>query len=215
MVDTHENTIEGLDEEEHATEAALEAIKERKAKVFEEVEEKWRAEEAELKHKAEEAEEAKRKEEAKRARKAEEAERVAKEAVDKRKAEVEKAEAERAEKARVAQATYKAGIRVVQADQRNLAKQTARINAQALAMKYRNLGKLGVWPNDPLMQAPVGPGLSNTEVRRIWKELVHQPKKRNLGDDDETVVLADATEYAARIAVSCLLSYFGSADLVI
>jgi hypothetical protein len=78
----------------------------------------------------------------------------------------------------------------------------ARINAQALATKRRNLGRLGVRPNDPLMQVPIGPGPSNTEVRNIRRGLVHQPKKRKLVDDDESVDLADATEYAAGISVS-------------
>jgi hypothetical protein len=92
------------------------------------------------------------------------------------------------------------------ASQKESAEQTARINAQALAMKKKKLGKLGVGPNDPLLQVPVGPGPSNAEVRNIRKSLVYQPKQRKLGDDDESVVLADAAEYAAGVAVSSLFS---------
>jgi hypothetical protein len=109
------------------------------------------------------------------------------------------------EKVRTAQAVYEHGIRVVQADQRNSAKQTARINAQALAMKRKTLRRLGVRPNDLLLQVPVGPGPSNAEVRRIRKGLVRQPRMRNLGDEDDSIILADAAEYAAGVAVSFLL----------
>jgi hypothetical protein len=126
------------------------------------------------------------------------------EADKKAKAEADKVEAERVEKARTAQAFYEQGVRNVQADQRSSAEQTARINAQVLATKRRNLGKLRVGPNDPLMQVPVGPGPSNAEVRNICRGLVHQPKKRKLVDEDDSVVLADTTEYEAGISVSFL-----------
>jgi hypothetical protein len=52
------------------------------------------------------------------------------------------------------------------------------------------------------MQVPVGPGPSNAEVRNIRRGLVHQPKKRKIADDDDSVVLADTTEYEAGISVS-------------
>jgi hypothetical protein len=136
--------------------------------------------------------------------------RVAKEAADKeKKAKAEKAEAERVEKARVAQAAYEEGVRAIQADQRNLAKQTARINTQALAAKWCKLGKLKVRPNNPLMQVPKGPGPNNAEVQKICKDLVHQLKKRKLRDNEEIVVLADVTESVAGIAVSDPVIDFG------
>jgi chemotaxis protein histidine kinase CheA len=200
MADAIEHQSDDIDMVVCTAQAALEAALERKKRAEEEAEEKWKAEEAETKRKAEEAE---RKEAV-----AKEAERVAKEAAEKKKA--EKAEAERAEKARTAQAAYEAGIWAVQADQRNSAEQMAWINAQALATKRKNLGRLRVRPNDPLLQAPMGPGPSNAKVRRICKELVHQPRKRKLGDDDDSVILANA----AGVAVSFLLFFdFGSADL--
>jgi hypothetical protein len=40
------------------------------------------------------------------------------------------------------------------------------------------------------------------EVRKIRRGLVHQPKKRKLVDEDDSVVLADTTEYEAGISVS-------------
>jgi hypothetical protein len=194
MADTREHQGQDLDAIIRAAKAALEAALEQKKRADEEAEEKRKADEAEAKRKADEAE-AKRK-----AEEAEEAKRVAKEAAEKK-----KAEADRMEKARTSQATYEQGIRVVLADQKKSAEQTARINAQALATKKRKLADLGVGPNDPLMQVPVGPGPSNAEVRNIRKSLVHQPRKRKVVDDDESVVLADATEYAAGVAVSVYL----------
>jgi hypothetical protein len=155
MDNAPENSADELDVQARATEAALQAIKDTRAKLRKEAAEKQQAEQAECK----------------------EAERVAKEAAEKKKAEAEKAEAdkkakaeadrveaERVEKDRTAQVFYDQGVRNVHAEQRNLAEQTARINAQALATKRRNLGKLGVRPNDPLMQVPKGPGPSNAEV---------------------------------------------------
>jgi hypothetical protein len=199
MADTREHQGQDLDAIIRAATAALEAALEQKKKADEEAEEKRKAEEAEAKRKADEAE-AKRK-----AEEAEEAKKVAEEAAEKKKAEAERAEADRREKARTSQAAYEQGIRVVLADQKKSAEQTARINAQALATKKRKLADLGVGPNDPLMQVPVGPGPSNAEVRNIRKSLVHQPRKRKVVDDDESVVLADATEYAAGVAVSVYL----------
>jgi hypothetical protein len=64
-----------------------------------------------------------------------------------------------------------------------------------LVTKCRKLGKLGVRPNDPLLQTPVGPRPSNAEMRKIRKDLVQQPRKRKLGDDEEIVVLPNTTEY--------------------
>jgi hypothetical protein len=204
MADPSEHQNDDLDVVVRAAQAALEAALERK-RAEKEAEEKRKAIEAETKCKAEEAK-VKRK-----AKEAERKEAEAKEVAEKKK--VEKAEAERAEKARTAQAIYEVGVQVVQADQRNSAEQTARINAQVVVTKRRNLGRLGIGPNDPLLQTPVVPGLSNPEVRKIRKGLVHQPKKRKLGEDDDSVVLADATEYAAGIAVSFHLFDVGSADL--
>jgi hypothetical protein len=197
MADTREHQGQDLDAIIRAATAALEAALEQKKRADEEAEEKRKAEEAEAKRKAEEAEAKQKAEEVKAKQKAEEAE-------TKRKAqEAERKEAERMEKARTSQAAYEEGVRAVQADQRKAAEQAARINAQALATKKRNLGNLGVGPNDPLLQSPVGPGPSNAEVRNIRKGLVHQPRKRKLVDDDDSVVLTDATEYAAGISVSC------------
>jgi hypothetical protein len=211
-----DNDVDELDVQEHTAEAALQAIKDTRAKLRKEAEEKRQAAEAEAKKKAEEAERKKKAEEAKRKEaEAKEAERVAKEAAEKKKAEAEKAEAnekakaeadrieaERVEKARTAQAFYEQGVRNVHADQRNLAEQTARINAQALATKRRNLGKLRVGPNDLLMQVPIGPVPSNAKVQNIHRGLVHQPKKRKLLDEDDSVILADTTKYEAGISVS-------------
>jgi hypothetical protein len=167
-----------------------------------EAEEKQKAEEAEVKFQVEEAKEAENRHKAKEAKEAERKRKAEEDWVAKEAAKKKKAKAERVEKARTAQATYEAGIWVIQANQRNLAEQTAQINAQALATKRGNLGKLGVDPNDLLLQTPVGPGPSNTKVRKIHKGLVHQLKKRKLGDNNNSVVLADAAEYATGVAVS-------------
>jgi Ca2+-dependent lipid-binding protein len=130
MADAREHHGDDLDVAVRTAQAALEAALEKRKRAEEEAEEKQRAKEAECKAVPEWECTAK-------------AERVAKEAAEKKKGEVEKAEAERAEKARVAQATYEAGIRVVQANQRNLAEQTARINTQAQATKHHILGSSG------------------------------------------------------------------------
>jgi hypothetical protein len=79
MDNVPDNTVEGLDAEERATEAALQAIKDKKAKLREEAEERRKTAKAEAKQKPEEAE--------LKEAEANEAERVANEAAEKKKAE--------------------------------------------------------------------------------------------------------------------------------
>jgi hypothetical protein len=154
MADIRANTIEELDEEEHAGVAVLEVIRQRKAKVQEEVEEKWRAEEAKTKRKAEEAE---REQQAEEAQKAEET-RVAK----------AKAKAEEAEKIWAANKAMQDGLVVHEAEKRRVAEEATRLKAAAIA-KHQELAKLGVAPDNPLMQAPEGPGSSHQELQEIQR----------------------------------------------
>jgi hypothetical protein len=63
----------------------------------------------------------------------------------------------------------------------------ARVKAQAQATHQRNLVKIGVRPNDPLMLVPKGPGPSWEEVQNIRKQVAGQMRKRNLGDTEGLV----------------------------
>jgi hypothetical protein len=91
MAEQREHTVKGLDEEERVIAAALKAVREKKVKLREEAEEKWRAEEAEVKCIADEAEEKRKADEG-------EVQRLAEEAKEARK-DKEAAEKERAAKA--------------------------------------------------------------------------------------------------------------------
>jgi hypothetical protein len=165
MADTQEPIAGGIDEEECILEAALKAIKAKKARLQEEAEEKRRVEEAEEKRKAKEAEEKCQADEA-------EAQRV-------KKAQKAK-EAEEAEKIRAAN---------VAMEKKRVADDAAvaRVKAQAQATRQRNLVKIGVAPNDPLMLVPEGLGPGREEVWNIRKQVAGQAKKRKLGDTEASV----------------------------
>jgi hypothetical protein len=161
MADTQTPIVE-VDEEERALMAALKALKEKKARILEEAEEKRRAEEAaEEKRKAEEAEAKRRAEKALQVEKAEEAERL-----------------------RAANAAMEAGVAAHLAEVKRAADEAtaARVKAQALATRQKNMAKIGVRPEDPLMLVPEGPGPSREEVRNIRKQVPGQSRKRKLGD---------------------------------
>jgi multidrug efflux pump subunit AcrA (membrane-fusion protein) len=199
MSDAQPPIIEEIDDEELALLAALKAVKEKKARILEEAEERRKAEE---KRKADEAAEAKRKAEevAETQRKAEEAERKrkAKEAETKRLADVAEAErvekarqvkeAEEAERIRAANEAMQVGVASHLAEQKRVADATAAANAAAaLATRQRNLAKAGVRPDDPLMLVPEGPGPSRREVQEIRRQVAEQGKKRKLGDTEASV----------------------------
>jgi hypothetical protein len=177
----------------------LKAAKERKARAEEEAEEKRRAEEAEEAKARRVAEEARRAEEAaEEARKAEavaewecqdekawEAEAVA----EKEKAAKAHAEKEEAKNIRAANVAMEAGIMAHEANKKRVAHEAAvaQVKAQALATRQRNLVKIGVPPDDPLMLVPEGPGPSREEARKIHKEVAGQARKRKLGDTEALV----------------------------
>jgi hypothetical protein len=201
MADAQPVAVVAIDEEEQALLAALKAVKEKKARILEEAEEKRKAEaaaeekrkaeEAEAKRKAKEAETQRLAEAAEKKRKAQEAE--AKRLADVAEAErVEKAreikEAEEAEKIRAANEAMQVGVASHLAEQKRVADATAAANAAAvLATRQRNLTKAGVRPDDPLMLVPEGPGPSRREVQEIRRQVAEQGKKRKLGDTEASV----------------------------
>jgi hypothetical protein len=78
-------------------------------------------------------------------------------------------------------------ILAVNAEKKRVADETMRLNAIALEKSQRELAKLGVPPDDPLMQAPKGPGPSCQEIREIQREFSAKPKKRKLGEANKLV----------------------------
>jgi hypothetical protein len=167
MADAREPTAGGIDEEERVLEATLKALKVKKARLQEKAEEKQRAEEGKEKWKAKEAEEAAKKEKVAKAQ----------------------AEKEEAKKIRVANAAMEAGIVAHEANKKRTADEAAaaRVKAQALATRQKNLAKVGVCPDDPLMMVPEGPGPSQEEVRQIHKDVAWASKKRKLGEAEDLV----------------------------
>jgi hypothetical protein len=63
----------------------------------------------------------------------------------------------------------------------------ARVKVQALATRQKNLAKIGVHPEDPLMLIPEGPGPSQQDVQQIRKQVAGQGRKRKLGDTGASV----------------------------
>jgi hypothetical protein len=182
MSDAQPPVIEEIDDEEQALMAALQAVKEKKARILEEAEEKRRAEEAaKTQRKAEEAEKKRKAEEAEAKRKADEAE--------KEKAVQAQAEKEEAERIRAANAALQVGVAEHFEHVQRTAEESAaaRIKAQALAMRQKKLAKLGVLPYDPLMLVPEGPGPSREEVRDIRQQVAGKGRKRKLRDTGASV----------------------------
>jgi hypothetical protein len=179
-----------VDEEERALLAALKAVQDKKARLLQEAEEKRRAEEAEEKWKAEEVAKAKRKAEeaAETKRKAEEAEAKCK-AEEKRKAEEAEAQRVEDEKIRAANEAMKVGVAAHMAEVQVTADDAvaARAKELALATCRKKLAKLGVTPDDPLMQAPEGPGPSQQEVRDVQREFSGKPEKRKVRETESSV----------------------------
>jgi hypothetical protein len=173
MANTRENTVTELDKVGCVAEAVLKAIKERKARAQEEAKEKRRAEEAKEKRKAEEAEWECQAKEARRA------EVVAKEA------RVAKA---KAEKIRAANKAMQDGIDAHKAEKKRVEEEAARLKVSALAKRWQELSKLGVLLEDPLMQAPKGPGPSREEVQKIRKDVAGQARKRKYGETEISVI---------------------------
>jgi hypothetical protein len=151
MADPREHTAEDLDEAERMAEAALKAIRERKVRAQEEAEEKRRAKEAEQEHQAEEAQKAEAAAEEARAAKA-------------------KAEKEEAEKIWAANMAMKEGLLAIVADKERDTAAAAWVKTQVLVKHQKELVKLGAPPDDPLMQAPEGPGPSQQELRDVQRE---------------------------------------------
>jgi hypothetical protein len=204
MADPQAPIIVEINEEERVLLAALKAVQDKKARILEEAEEKrradeaakakWKAEEAaEEKRKAEEAAEEKRKAEeaAEEKRKANEAEAQKLEAAEKEKAAQAQAEKEEAKRIQAANTALEAGIVAHEANKQKMAEESAaaRAKAQALATHQKKLAKLGVTPDDPLMQAPEGPGPSRQEVREVQRELSGKLKKRKVRETEITVCL--------------------------
>jgi hypothetical protein len=188
MADTPTPIDIEVNEEEWMLLAALKAVQDKKARLLQEAEEKRRAEEvAEEKRKAEEVAEAKWKaEEAEEKRKADEAETLRLEAAEKEKAAQAQAEKEEAEKIRAANEAMKVGVAAYMENLKRMAEESAaaRVKAQALATRQRNLAKIGVRPEDPLMLVPEGPG---EEVRNIRQQVAGKGRKRKLGDTGASV----------------------------
>jgi membrane protein involved in colicin uptake len=116
---------------------------------------KRKAEEAEVERLAEEARKAEEAEWEHQAEEARKAEAVAKEA------KAAKAKAEEAEKIWAANKTMQDGILAHEAKKRRLAEEAAKSKVLALVKHWHELAKLGVLPDDLLMQAPKGPGPSH------------------------------------------------------
>jgi hypothetical protein len=62
---------------------------------------------------------------------------------------------------------------------------------QALATRQKNLAKIGVAPDDPIMQAPEGLGPSCQEIWVIQHEFSGKPKKRKLRETENLVGVSD------------------------
>jgi hypothetical protein len=157
----------------------------RKKWAEEEAEAKRKAEEAEVKHIAEEAWKVKeaewecQTEEAWKAEVAAERDRVVK----------AQAEAEEAKKIQAANEALQAGIVAHEANKQRVAEEAAavRVKAQALATCQKNLAKISVPPDNPLMQVPEGLELSREELRRIRKEVAQASRKWTLGEAEDSV----------------------------
>jgi hypothetical protein len=82
-----------------------------------------------------------------------------------------------------------AGIEAHEANKKRVAEEAASVwvKVQALATCQKNLAKIGVPPDDPLMQVPEGLELSREELQKISKEVAGQVKKRKLGDAETSV----------------------------
>jgi hypothetical protein len=78
-----------------------------------------------------------------------------------------------------------------EANKQRTAKESAaaRAKAQALATHLKKLAKLGITPDDPLMQAPEGPGPSRQEVQDMQREFSGKPKKRKVRETEVMVCL--------------------------
>jgi membrane protein involved in colicin uptake len=174
MADAQVLIVVEVNEEERVLLAALKAVQEKKARILEEAEAKRKAEEE---RKAEEK------------RKAEEAEAQRLEAAEKEKAAQAQAKKEEAEKIWVANEAMKVGVAAHLAEVKRMADDTAVAHkkAQALATRQKNLAKIGVRPDDPLMLVPEGPGPSREEVRNIRQQVAGQGRKRKLGDTGASV----------------------------
>jgi membrane protein involved in colicin uptake len=177
MADTPTPIDIEVNKEERMLLAALKAVQDKKARLFQEAEakqkakEKWKAEEAEEKHKADEAET------------------LRLEAAEKEKAAQAQAKKEEAEKIRAANEAMKVGVAAHMENLKRTAKESAvaHVKAQALATCQKNLAKIGVHPEDPLMLVPEGPGPSWQEVQQIRKQVAGQGRTRKLGDTGASV----------------------------
>jgi hypothetical protein len=111
------------------------------------------------------------------------------EAAEKEKAAQTQAEKEEAERIRAANEAMKVGVAAHLAEVKRTADEAAaaRVKAQALATRQKNLAKIGVRPNDPLMLVPEGPGPSWEEVRNIRQQVARQGRKRKLEDTGASV----------------------------
>jgi hypothetical protein len=61
------------------------------------------------------------------------------------------------------------------------------MKAQAQVTRQKNLVKIGIAPNNPLMLVPEGLGSSREEVRNIHKQVAGQARKMKLGDTEASV----------------------------
>jgi dTMP kinase len=196
MADTPTPINVEVNEEERMLLAALKAVQDKKARLLQEAEEKQRAEEKrkteeadEAKQKAEKAAEEKRKAvEAEEKCKADEAETLRLEKAEKEKAAQAQAEKEEAEKIQTANEALRVGVAAHMENLKRTAKESgARVKAQALATRQKNLAKIGLRPEDPLMLVPKGPGPSRQEVQQIRKQVAGLGRKRKLGDTGASV----------------------------
>jgi hypothetical protein len=111
------------------------------------------------------------------------------EVAEKEKAAQTQAEKEEAERIRAANEAMKVGVAAHLAEVKRTADEAAavRVKAQALATRQKNLAKIGVRPNDPLMLVPEGPGPSQEEVQNIRQQVARQGRKRKLRDTGASV----------------------------
>jgi membrane protein involved in colicin uptake len=183
MENAHTPVAEEVTEEERVLLAALKAVQEKKARLLEEAKEKRKAEaerKAEEKRKADEAAEAKCK--------ADEAEAQKLKAAEKEKAAQAQVEKEEAEKIWAANEAMQVGVADHLANVKRAEESAAaRVKAQAQVTHQKNLAKIGVRPDDPLMLVPEGPGPSQDEVRNICQQVAGQGRKRKLGDTGASV----------------------------
>jgi hypothetical protein len=84
-----------------------------------------------------------------------------------------------------------------EANKQRTAKESAaaRVKAQALATRQKNLAKLGVRPDDPLMLVPEGPGPSREEVQDICQQVAGKGQKRKLRDTGASVQVSQSFWY--------------------